>query len=80
MYPLTEGGSMMALAFMGIGEKCTVTKLRGKDEVVRHLQDLGFSPGSEIQVIGESAAGMILLVKDVRIALDRGLAGKIMVA
>ena len=70
----------MALAFMGIGEKCTVTKLGGKDEVVRHLQDLGFSPGSESQVIGESAAGMILLVKDVRIALDRGLAGKIMVA
>ncbi len=70
----------MALALMSIGERCRVIKLRGKDEVIRHLQNLGFAPGSEIQVLGENAAGMILLVKGVRIALDRGLAGKIMVA
>ena len=70
----------MALAMMSIGERRKVIKLRGKDEVVRHLQDLGFAPGSEVQVLGENAAGMILLVKGVRIALDRGLAGKILVA
>ena len=65
----------MALALMSIGERRRVIKLRGKDEVIRHLQNLGFAPGSEIQVLGENAAGMILLVKGVRIALDRGLAG-----
>ena len=70
----------MALAFMNIGEKRKVMKLHGKDEVVRHLQDLGFAPGSEVQVLGENAAGMILMVKGVRIALDRGLAGRFMVA
>lgn len=70
----------MALALMSIGERRRIIKLRGKDEVIRHLQNLGFAPGSEIQVLGENAAGMILLVKGVRIALDRGLAGKIMVA
>lgn len=70
----------MALALMNIGERRMVTRLRGKDEVIRHLQDLGFAPGSEVQVLGENAGGMILLVKGVRIALDRGLANKIMVA
>lgn len=70
----------MALAMMSIGERRKVIKLRGKDEVVRHLQDLGFAPGSEVQVLGENTTGMILLVKGVRIALDRGLASKIMVA
>lgn len=75
-----KGESGMALALMSVGERRKVMKLRGKDEVVRHLQDLGFAPGSEVQVLGENAAGMILLVKGVRIALDRGLAGKIMVA
>ena len=59
----------MALALMSIGEKRTVQSLHGKDETLRHLQDLGFAPG-----------GMILIVKGVRIALDRGLASKIMVA
>ncbi len=70
----------MALALMSIGERRTVTKLRGKDEVVRHLQDLGIAPGSEVEVVGGGPAGMILLVKGVRIALDRSLASKIMVA
>ena len=54
--------------------------VRGKEEVVRHLQDIGFAPGSQVQVLGETAAGMILLVKGARIALDRSLANKIMVA
>lgn len=70
----------MALALVSIGETRTIVKLRGKDEIVRHLQDLGFAPGSEVQVLGENAAGMILLVKGVRIALDKGLASKILVA
>lgn len=71
---------MMALALAGIGEKRTITDVHGKDEIIRHLQDLGFTAGSQVEVLGENAAGMILLVKGVRIALNRGLANKIMVA
>ena len=70
----------MALALMSIGEKRTVQTLRGKDETLRHLQDLGFAPGAEVECVGETLGGMILIVKGVRIALDRGLASKIMVA
>ena len=70
----------MALTFMSIGERCKVLKLRGKDEIIRHLQDLGFAPGSEVQVLGETVSVMILLVKGTRVALDRNLASKIMVA
>ena len=66
----------MALALMSIGEKRTVQSLRGKDETLRHLQDLG----AEVECVGETPGGMILIVKGVRIALDRGLASKIMVA
>ena len=73
-------GNMMALALMSIGEKRTVQTLRGKDETLRHLQDLGFAPGAEVDCVGETPGGMILIVKGVRIALDRGLASKIMVA
>lgn len=70
----------MALALMSIGEKRKVESLRGKDEVIRHLEDLGFAPGAEVECIGETSGGMILLVKGTRIALDRGLASKILVA
>ncbi|MCD7752058.1 MAG: ferrous iron transport protein A [Lachnospiraceae bacterium] len=70
----------MALALMSVGEKRTVASIHGKDEVVRHLEDMGFTPGAEVKVVGGNAGGMILLVKGTRIALDRGLASKILVA
>ncbi len=70
----------MALALMSVGEKRTVASIHGKDEVIRHLQDMGFAPGAEVEVVGSNNGGMILLVKGTRIALDRGLASKILVA
>lgn len=70
----------MALALAGIGEKRTITDVHGRGEITRHLQDMGFTAGSQVEVLGENAAGMILLVKGTRIALNRSLANKIMVA
>lgn len=70
----------MALAMVEIGETKIITDLRGKDDVKRHLQDLGFIKGESVKVLGENSSGLILLVKGVRIAMNRGLASKIMVA
>lgn len=69
----------MPLTFAGIGEKKIVTAFRGSEDMKRHLQDLGFIKGQEVEIISENASGVILLVKGVRIALNRGLAQKIMV-
>ncbi|NBK93453.1 ferrous iron transport protein A [bacterium 1XD21-13] len=69
----------MALAMMEVGETREIKEFHGKEEVKRHLQDLGFVKGERVQVIGENPSGMILLVKGVRIALNRGLASRIMV-
>lgn len=62
------------------GEIRTIVDFRGKDDVKRHLQDMGFVKGEQVQVLSENGSGMILLVKGVRIALNKGLATKIMVA
>ena len=70
----------MALAMMEIGEIREIRSFHGKEEVKRRLQDLGFVKGEHVQVIGETPSGLILLVKGVRIALNRGLASQIMVA
>ena len=69
----------MPLAFVGPGEVKTVQEFRGKDDMKRHLQDLGVIKGESIQVVGENQSGLILLVKGIRIALNRSLAAKIMV-
>ncbi len=70
----------MALAFMNVGEKRRIKSIRGKDDIIRHLQEMGFAPGTEVEMVGGCPSGMILLVKGTRIALDRTLASKILVA
>jgi ferrous iron transport protein A len=69
----------MSLAMVALGETKTIYDFTGKDEMKRHLQDLGFIKGENVKVIAENQSGIILLVKGVRIALGRGLASKIIV-
>ncbi|MCI8416637.1 MAG: ferrous iron transport protein A [Lachnospiraceae bacterium] len=70
----------MALAMMRIGETRVIQEFHGREEMRRHLQDMGFMKGETIQVVGENPSGLILVVKGVRVALNRGLASQIMVA
>ena len=70
----------MPLSLVSMGEKRIVTSFNGTEEMKRHLQDLGFIKGQEVQVMSENSGGMILLIKGVRIALNRGLAQRIMVS
>ena len=56
-----------------------IIDIKGQEEMKRHLQDLGFIRGEKVRVVGENASGMILMVKGVKVALNRGLANRIMV-
>ncbi len=69
----------MSLSMVSIGETRVVSELRGKDDMKRHLQDIGLVKGEKVQVVGENQSGIILLVKGVKIALNRGLATRIIV-
>ena len=69
----------MPLALAALGDRRVITDFKGRDDMKRHLQDLGFTEGEYVEVLGENPSGMILLVKGVRIALNRGLASKIIV-
>lgn len=70
----------MSLALIGVGESRVIVDLVGKDEVKRHLQDIGFVKGESVKLLSQNESGLILLVKGSRIAINRGLASKIMVA
>lgn len=69
----------MPLAMVLEGETKIITEFKGQEEMKRHLQDLGFIKGEKIRVVGENASGMILMVKGTKIALNRGLANRIIV-
>lgn len=70
----------MALTMARDGETITIQRFLGKEEVVTRLRDLGFIPGEKIEVISSNQSGMVVLVRGVKLALDRSLAARIMVA
>ncbi len=70
----------MSLAMVGIGESRVIIDFVGKEDVKRHLQDIGFVKGESVKLLSQNESGLILLVKGSRVAINRGLATKIMVA
>lgn len=70
----------MSLALVGIGETKIIVDFTGKEEVKRHLQDMGFVKGESVKLLSENESGLIILIKGVRVAINKGLASKIMVA
>ena len=70
----------MPLSFAELGEIKVIQEFRGKEDVKRHLQDIGLVKGEEGKVLSENESGLIILVKGVRVAVNKSLASKIMVA
>lgn len=70
---------MTPLSMAKTGETVTIRKITGKDEIRQHLAELGFVVGAAVTVVSEIAGNLILQVKDSRVALDRGLANRIMI-
>ena len=70
---------MMPLTLAKQGETVTIRKITGKDEIRQHLAELGFVVDGAVTVVSELGGNRILQVKDSRVALDRTLAGRIMI-
>lgn len=70
---------MMPLTLADIGQINIIRRIAGKPEVKQHLADLGFVPGGQVTVIHTSGGNLIVNIKQVRVALSRELAQKIMI-
>ena len=74
-----SGGSL-PLAFLPEGAVGTVLGISGGRGAARHLEDIGFAPPAKVLVLKSCPPGaMLVMVKDSRIALGRGIAMKILV-
>lgn len=69
----------MPLTLAAAGDVNTIKAVRGKIETKRHLENMGFVEGAAITVVSRLAGNVIVSVKDVRVALNKELAAKIMV-
>ena len=70
---------MMPLTLAAVGEENRIKKVGGKPEVRAHLENLGFVVGGNVTIISTIGGNLIVNVKDSRVAISRGMAGKIMV-
>lgn len=70
---------MMPLTLAQQGEPVTIRKITGKDTIRQHLAELGFVMDATVTVVSQLGGNLIVQVKDSRIALDRTMAGRIMI-
>jgi len=70
---------MMPLSFAVTGEVNVIKKVTGKPEVKTHLESMGFVPGANVILLSEAQGNVIVSVKDVRVAIGKEMANKIMI-
>ena len=69
----------MPLTMAQARESASIQKITGKDEVRQHLAELGFVVGAPVTVVSQMGGNLIVQVKDSRVALDKGMANRIMI-
>lgn len=70
-FPLTMGK---------IKGKFKINKIKGKQEIVKHLENLGFIKGAEIVILEISNKGAIVKIQNSKIALDDNICKNILIS
>ncbi len=70
----------MPLVIAPINQELKIVKILAEDKVKKHLESLGITIQSSIMVLNQTAGSVICKVKEGRLALDKNIAIKIVVA
>lgn len=71
---------MMPITMGKPGERYAICRITGRDEVRRHLAELGFVLDAELIIVSELSGNLILQVRGSRVALDKTMANRILVS
>ncbi len=69
----------MPLLFANPGDEVKISGVNGNPQVRQHLNELGFNVGSFVTIVQKVKAGLIVKVKEARVALDSSMAAKIII-
>lgn len=70
----------MPIVFAPCNVLLKVVKMHVDEKIKRHLENLGISVNSELEVLSQSGGSVICRIKDGRLALDKDMATRIFVA
>lgn len=76
----TQQKSSYPLTFAKDKTKLRLERIKSKKEVIKHLEDLGLTGGVEFEIISRNATGLIIKLKNSKIALDGTLCKNIFVS
>ena len=75
-----NGERSMPLVVAPIGRELRIVRILTDEKTKKHLENLGITISSKISIISQSGGSTICMVKDGRLALDKNIATKILVA
>lgn len=70
----------MPITLAPINTDIRIVKILVDDKTKKHLADLGINIDAVIQVLSSVNGGVVVAIKNGRLALDRSIASKILVA
>ena len=70
----------MPIALAPLSTEMRIIKVLLDEKTKKHLESLGILTNSSIKIISSVNGGVVVAVKDGRLALDRSIASKILVA
>ena len=79
-YRRERTGETMPLKLAPLGQNMKIVKILADEKTKKHLADLGLTIGSEIAVFSSNGGSLVCIVRDVKLAIDFGLASHIFVA
>ena len=69
----------MSLILSQVGQEVKIKKITGNAETKKFLNSLGFVIGEGIIIVSDLGGNLIVNIKGARIALDKGMASRILV-
>lgn len=70
----------MPIALAPINQELKVIKVLADDKTKKHLESLGILVNSSLIIVSSVNGGVVVAVKEGRLALDHSIASKILVA
>ena len=78
--PVSANAPSMPITLAKVGEKGTIVRISGKEETKKFLAGLGFTVGACVSAVCSDKGNMVIEVQGSRIAVNRDMAGKIMIS
>lgn len=70
---------LIPLALLDPGKRAVIKELRGGRGLIRRLLELGFVPGTTVEILKSNPGPILVSIRGTKVALGRGVAMKILV-